>query len=457
MRRLSKVKKDRIVNLLFSGKTYREIVTKEDVSLGMISKTLKEFIGATDESSIREAAAKYNVADVVDRLLELTREVEETKVSLQNLISAARLYRLMKARGLNASQLENYLKMCDKHRGDLPDFASKATEFYLLEERTGKPYEYIVEDVSKKVKERRKLRGEIAELEKKRTHAGKDLERTLAKNDLTKKEIPFASALKETLCKHRFTIEDTSKIPRFLREIEACRGNVKIFLERAEQAKDLKWEVFNLKDEKKHLLPVVETIKKEGLELQDKRDQLRGKVESLETTKQKLQEEIRSLKAEASTKSNEIRLTKCVIRILRSKPADFNVLYEHLSMWKHIMQSVDPQLISRKLQYEESVRKAIVNTFLEYFEDDLAPKEEVTKLQEALQEKDVLTSDLSGKLKGHQEQIEQLQLENRKLRDENKKLTRKIETLEKDVQDLEDRMLRDPTVRARNVTWHDLT
>lgn len=39
MRALSKSKKDRIVNLLFSGKTYREIADMENVSLAVISKT----------------------------------------------------------------------------------------------------------------------------------------------------------------------------------------------------------------------------------------------------------------------------------------------------------------------------------------------------------------------------------------------------------------------------------
>jgi len=130
MRRLSKSKKDRIVDLLFSGKTYREIADMESVSLGMISKTLKEFKGTAEESSIMETAAEYKVEDVVDRLLDLSREIGKLKVPVLHLLAAVRLASFMKARGLNASQLEDYLKMCDKHKGDLSNFASKATEFF---------------------------------------------------------------------------------------------------------------------------------------------------------------------------------------------------------------------------------------------------------------------------------------------------------------------------------------
>ena len=65
-------------------------------------------------------------------------------------------------------------------------------------------------------------------------------------NNLVKNEIPYASTLKKTLSGYGYTVEDTSKIPRFLREIEVCGGNAKVFLERADEAKDLKWEIFDL-------------------------------------------------------------------------------------------------------------------------------------------------------------------------------------------------------------------
>ena len=146
MRRLPKSKRDRIVNLLFSGKTYRDISDAENVSIGKISDVFREFVGTAEESSIREASEEYNVEEKIDSLLELAKERKELKVPLSGLLAAARLTRMMRARGLETSQLEDYMKMCDKHRLDFPDFASKATELYQMEERTGKSYEKIVEE-----------------------------------------------------------------------------------------------------------------------------------------------------------------------------------------------------------------------------------------------------------------------------------------------------------------------
>ncbi|MCW3993506.1 MAG: hypothetical protein NWE85_02940, partial [Candidatus Bathyarchaeota archaeon] len=121
MRALRKSKRDRIVNSLFSGKTYRKISDAENVSIGKISDIYREFVGAAEEYSISEASEEYSVVEKIDSLLELAKEKKELKVPLSGLLAAARLTRLMRTRGLEASQLEDYMKMCDKHREGLPD------------------------------------------------------------------------------------------------------------------------------------------------------------------------------------------------------------------------------------------------------------------------------------------------------------------------------------------------
>lgn len=439
MRPLSQSKKDRIINLLFSGRTYREIADIENVSVGMISKTFKEFIGAAEKSSMEEATAKYNVEERVNRLLDLSREIRELKAKVQTLLSAARLLSFMKARGLNASQMKDYLKMCDKHREDLEDFASRATEFYQLEEKTGKPYDKIVKEYSTLIKKSTDLRTKVDELEKKRKRAKRELNQELTGNSLLRKEIPFASALKATLRKYGFTVEDTSKIPRFLREIEICGATAEVFLQRAQEARDLKWEILDLKDEKKRLEPVVESIRKENRLIQIENEDLKKAKKKLTEEKKKKQNEVRSLKAEALTKSNEIRLAKCIVAILRSKPANFDALYNHLYMWRQISNASDPQWMSRNPHYEEIVRKIIINTFLEHFEDDLAPKEEVTKLQKKLQEAEQQVSNFSEK---------NIQLTDAKesLSDENTEIKKQLEEVTKELEECGKRLLREPAL-----------
>lgn len=442
MKPLSKAKINRIIDLVFSGNTFRETARKVDVSPSSIHKYLEEFIGATEESSIREAAAKYNVEDVVDHLLELAQEGKKTKVSLQNLLSASRLYRFMKARNLKPSQLKSFLKMCDKHNHDFPDFASKTTEFYQLEERTGKTYAELPIELSAMAKKRTKmkdkittLRGETAELKKERKQAEDDLKRELKISNLVRKEIPYASTLKETLTEYDYTVEDTSKIPKLLKEIEACGGNAKVFLERTEEAKDLKWEILNLKDEKKRSEPVVESIKQEGLKLQEKRDELQGQVKSLQETRQKLQKEIETLDREASRKSNDLGLASCLTSILMSKPADINALHNYACQLKQIAAGLVPELLPHKPLYEKAVKKLIVNTLVEYLKEELATREEVNKLKEKDQQNSIL---LTKAIK--------LKEAYGKLLRENTKLTKKVELLEEEVRKCTERLLRDPTI-----------
>jgi len=212
-----------------------------------------------------------------------------------------------------------------------------------------------------------------------------------------REEIPYTSRLKETLSEYGYAVEDTSKIPRILREIKACGGNAKVLLKRAEVAKDLRWEIINLKDEKERLEPVVKYIEDEGLKLQEDCDQLQDKVKGLEATKQGLEKEIEGLDAEASRKSNDLRMVNCLTSILMSKPSDIDVLYNYVYWLKQINIGAAPELLQRKPYYEETVKKQIVNTLVEYLKEEMAPREEVIKLQKDLQNKNQQNSTLLTK------------------------------------------------------------
>ncbi|MDH5266389.1 MAG: hypothetical protein OEW62_01780 [Candidatus Bathyarchaeota archaeon] len=448
MRALSKAKINRIIDLLFSGNSFRKTAGEMGVSTSSAHKYLEEFIGAAEEVSIEKAAAKYNIQDTVDHLLELAQEARKTKVSVPNLLSATRLYRFMKARDLKPSQLKSFLKMCDKYQHVFADFASKATEFYQLEERTGKTYEELPKELSIMAKRRTtlkeeisKLRGEITKLKKKKKHDRDDLEQELKINNLVRKEIPYASALKKTLSEYEYTVEETSKIPKFLKEIQVCRGNAKVFLERTAEAKNLKWEILDLKDEKKSLEPVVESLKKEGLEFREARDQLRGEIVSLKATKQELQEENKRLDAEANRKSNKLRLTHCLTSILKSKLTDVDALYNYAYWLKQIASGKAPESLSRKPHYEEAVRKIIADVLLEYLHEELAPKEEVTRLEKEL-------GDVRKQVSSFSTENISLRSENEKLSKDKGKLEKQVEWLEKELEECSQRLLQEPTAHA---------
>ena len=194
-------------------------------------------------------------------------------------------------------------------------------------------------------------------------------------------------------------------------------------------------------DEKKSLEPVVESIKKEGLELQQARDQLRHKVKSLKVTKQELQKENERLDTEVSRKSNKLRLTNCLTSILKSKPTDVDALYNYAHWLKQITSSTAPEFLSRKPHYEEAVRKIIVTAFLEYLHEDLAPKEEVTRLEKELEDAAKQISFLST------ENIN-LSKKNETLSKHKEKLEKRLERVEKELEECSNRLLQDPTVRA---------
>jgi uncharacterized coiled-coil protein SlyX len=256
---------------------------------------------------------------------------------------------------------------------------------------------------------------------------------------LVRAEIPYVSTLKGSLRDHGYTIEDTSKIPKLIREIEACEGNVKVFLERAEQSKDLKWEISDLLDQKERAELIVEDMKTEGFKLQNRRDELRGEIQDLETTKKQLRVETKKPDEKATAKSNDLRLTDCLTSILKSKPTDVDVLFKYAYWLKQIASGAAPDLVHRRPAYEKEVRRLIANTLAEYLKEELVSREEVTKLEEKLAEKDELISILSSEVK-----------EGEKLLDDNKQLKEKVEGLEKDLHDCQNRFLSDPSIKPKD-------
>jgi hypothetical protein len=103
LRRIPDSVRRRVLDSLFSGKTYRETAKDERVSLGTISEIFKDFVGEAEESSIIEVAEKHDISEKLDRLLELAKEWAKLKTDVPSLLSAARLTSFMKGHNLTCS------------------------------------------------------------------------------------------------------------------------------------------------------------------------------------------------------------------------------------------------------------------------------------------------------------------------------------------------------------------
>ncbi|MCW3994248.1 MAG: hypothetical protein NWE85_06785, partial [Candidatus Bathyarchaeota archaeon] len=99
-------------------------------------------------------------------------------------------------------------------------------------------------------------------------------------------------------------------------------------------------------------------------------------------------------------------------------------------------------LLEHKPYYEQNIRAIIVNTLLEYLKEDLASREEVTKLQGALEESSQRITFLTS-------QNKKLKEANEEHRKENKKLKRKVEQLTKDNRELQEQILIDPKIEPQ--------
>jgi len=100
---------------------------------------------------------------------------------------------------------------------------------------------------------------------------------------------------------------------------------------------------------------------------------------------------------------------------------------------------VDPKLISRRPYYEEAVRKQIVDTFLEYFNEDLTSRDEVEKLKKRLM---VCTKELS--------KVEELEKALNELTEENKKCKKKVKILEEQNEEYKTRFLSDVSIKPED-------
>ena len=98
------------------------------------------------------------------------------------------------------------------------------------------------------------------------------MDQELAHNNLVRKEISTVYALKKSLSEYGYTLRDTAEIPKLLKEINVCGGDVNIFFERAREVRDIKWQLKGLEERKGILEPVVDGLASRGHELEKKHD-----------------------------------------------------------------------------------------------------------------------------------------------------------------------------------------
>jgi predicted nucleic acid-binding Zn-ribbon protein len=187
------------------------------------------------------------------------------------------------------------------------------------------------------------------------------------------------------------------------------------------------------------IAPIVEDLKREILKLQTRRDELQTEIKDQESTRRKYRDDLKFLRAEILRESTEICIADCLSEILLSKPYDVEILYTYVSSLKRLANGTAPDLVHNKPIYEAEVRNLMRNSLLEYFKEDLTPREEVTELEGNLKKKTQAITTLTSRL----EDMERLQQENEELKT-------KVGKLEEQLQSYANQWLADPTIKPED-------
>jgi transposase len=91
VQKISKLKKKRVLKLLFQGRSYGAVAEIEGVSKSTVKIVYDEFVAETSGSSLEEAAKQYKVSEEVEVLMELASESRRSTLSMPEILVSARL------------------------------------------------------------------------------------------------------------------------------------------------------------------------------------------------------------------------------------------------------------------------------------------------------------------------------------------------------------------------------
>ena len=213
-KRISDREKSEIMDLHFQGLTRDEIAKKTGVSAGGVSGVIKEFTDCADSTSTEEAAEEYDVIETVESLRSLAVKIRKAGTSVEELMGVSNMLGRIK-KLIDLDRLEGYIK-AGESLGDKAHVEA-SVRMHLIEERTGRSHDDILNDLESKEARVRKLSSEIQHLQSQIKNL--DLEKEKAQTNLNAEKTRLEAELKERLKQHSLTIERIEYISNIEREI----------------------------------------------------------------------------------------------------------------------------------------------------------------------------------------------------------------------------------------------
>jgi chromosome segregation ATPase len=134
---------------------------------------------------------------------------------------------------------------------DAQGYVKAAIKLEKIEVETGKNYNEITRDFEDKANRIGQLKEEIKQLDEERDESRKALWKQQRESGLTKKDLTYASALRDALTPCGFSLKDAVKIPKLITHIQACKQDPKEVLTRLERIDNLSLTISDLEETKK--------------------------------------------------------------------------------------------------------------------------------------------------------------------------------------------------------------
>jgi len=213
-KRISDREKSEIMDLHFQGLSRDDIAKEIGVSTGAVSGVIKQFIDCADSESTEEAAEEYDVIETVESLRSLAVKIRKAGTSVEELRGVSNMLGRIK-KLIDLDRLEGYIK-AGESLGDKAHVEA-SVRMHLIEERTGRSHDDILNDLESKESRVRGLSSEIQHLQSQIKNL--DLEREKAQTNLNAEKTRLEAELKEHLKQHSLTLERIQYIANIEREL----------------------------------------------------------------------------------------------------------------------------------------------------------------------------------------------------------------------------------------------
>jgi RNase P subunit RPR2 len=266
------IKKD-IFNEWINGASYRETSEKHGVGLGTISRIIDEYRKASPD---------------IDQLRGLHVRLKKNGFTYFDAIRACRYLEYLNSYGIGLSELQQYIKMCQRILSDknLQDnVMTYAVKLMQLEEKCQKTFEKVVEDFDNIVSETANIKAENEKMKLKNRELEEEAENTTRKIGKLKEEKAQISTQIEKLANaHKLLQKVGLRKLLVLAKLDQDFETLDFSIEEIKKLSKLKQDLINVGIQPDNLKSDITQVQS----LSSQITSLRSQVDSLENRRQRL-------------------------------------------------------------------------------------------------------------------------------------------------------------------------